>query len=94
MARPPNGGHARRRGAQDGASGPFPLLALGRSTAGNLGRSLVAARGEGNEGERVNARVSGDGAGTDFDLSGSTRDHPMGMDRRRLTDRVAAQVGA
>jgi hypothetical protein len=94
MARPPNGGHARRRGAQDGASGPFPLLVLGRSTAGNLGRSLVAARGEGSEGERVNARVSGDGVGTDFDLSGSTRDHPMGMDRRRLTDRVAAQVGA
>jgi hypothetical protein len=85
---------ARRRGAQDGASGPFPLLALGRSTAGNLGHSLVAARGEGSEGERMNVRVSGDGAGIGFDLSGSTRDRPMGMDGRQLTDRVAAQVGA
>jgi hypothetical protein len=84
---------ARRRGAQDGTSGPFPLLALGRSTAGNLGHSLVAARGEGSEGERMNARVSGDGAGTGFDLPGSTRARPMGMDGRRLTDRVVAQVG-
>jgi hypothetical protein len=66
---------------------------LGRSTAGNLGHSLVAARGEGSEGERMNARVSGDGAGTGFDLPGSTRARPMGMDGRRLTDRVVAQVG-
>jgi hypothetical protein len=42
-ARPPNGGRARRRGAQDGVTGPFPLLALGHSSAGSLGRSLVAA---------------------------------------------------
>jgi hypothetical protein len=41
----------------------------------------------------MNARVSGDGANTGFDLPGSTRDRPMGMDGRRLTDRVAAQVG-
>jgi hypothetical protein len=38
----------------------------------------------------MNARVSGDGAGTSFDLPGSTRDRPMGMDGRRLTDRVTA----
>jgi hypothetical protein len=38
----------------------------------------------------MNARVSGDGAGTGFDLPGSTRDRPMGMDGRRVTDRVAA----
>jgi hypothetical protein len=41
----------------------------------------------------MNVGVSGDGAGTDFDLPGSTRDRPMGMDGRRLTDRVATQVG-
>jgi hypothetical protein len=41
----------------------------------------------------MNATVSGDGAGTDFDLPGLTRDRPMGMDKRRLTDQVAAQVG-
>jgi hypothetical protein len=51
MARPPNGGRACRQGAQDGASGLFPFLSLGRSSTGNLGRSLVAARGEGSEGE-------------------------------------------
>jgi hypothetical protein len=28
----------------------------------------------------------GDGAGTDFDLPGSTRNRPMGMDERRLLD--------
>jgi hypothetical protein len=41
----------------------------------------------------MNAWVSGDGAGTGFDLPGSTRARPMGMDGRRLTDRVVAQVG-
>jgi hypothetical protein len=41
----------------------------------------------------MNARVSGDGAGTGFNLPGSTRNRPMGMDGRRLTDRVVAQVG-
>jgi hypothetical protein len=51
MARPPNGGRARRRGAQDGTTGPFPLLALGRSSVGSLGRSLVVAWVEESEGE-------------------------------------------
>jgi hypothetical protein len=44
MARPPNGGRAHRRGAQDGASGTLPPLALGRSSADELGRVLAAAR--------------------------------------------------
>jgi hypothetical protein len=56
VARPPNGGHARWRGAQDGASGTFPLLALGRSSADELGRSLIAARKR-EQRERVRARV-------------------------------------
>jgi hypothetical protein len=63
VARPPNGGRARRRGAQDGASGTFPLLALGRSSADDLGRSLAAARKR-EQRERVSARVHARGAGT------------------------------
>jgi hypothetical protein len=56
VARPPNGGRARRRGAQDGTSGSFPLLALGRSSADELGRSVVAAWKRERR-ERVGARV-------------------------------------
>jgi hypothetical protein len=57
VARPPSGGRAHRRGAQDGASGTFPLLALGRSSADELGRLLAAARKRERR-ERVSARVS------------------------------------
>jgi hypothetical protein len=56
VVRPPNGGRARRRGAQDGVSGSFPLLALGRSSADELGHSLVVARKR-EWRERVGARV-------------------------------------
>jgi hypothetical protein len=56
VARPPNGGSARRRGAQDGASVSFPLIALGRSSADELGRSLAATRKRERR-ERVGARV-------------------------------------
>jgi hypothetical protein len=56
VARPPNGGHACRRGAQGGASGSFPLLALGRLSADELGRSLAAAWKRERR-ERVSARV-------------------------------------
>jgi hypothetical protein len=51
MARPPNGECARRRGAQDDVTCPFPLLALGRLSADSLGRSLVEAWVEESEGE-------------------------------------------
>jgi hypothetical protein len=57
VARPPNGGRAHQRGAQDGASGTFPLLALGRSSADELGRLLATARKRERR-ERVSARVS------------------------------------
>jgi hypothetical protein len=57
VARPSNGGRAYRQGAQDGASGTFPLLALGRSSADELGRLLAAARKRERR-ERVSARVS------------------------------------
>jgi hypothetical protein len=57
VARPPNSGRAHRRGAQDGASGTFPLLALGRSSVDELGRLLAAARKRERR-ERVSARVS------------------------------------
>jgi hypothetical protein len=57
VARPPSGGRTHRRGAQDGASGTFPLLALGRSSDDELGRLLAAARKRERR-ERVSARVS------------------------------------
>jgi hypothetical protein len=57
VAHPPKGGRAHRRGAQDGASGTFPLLALGRSSVDELGRLLTAARKR-EQRERVSARVS------------------------------------
>jgi hypothetical protein len=57
VPRPPSGGRAHRRGAQDGASGTFPLLALGRSSADELGRLLATARKRERR-ERVSARVS------------------------------------
>jgi hypothetical protein len=44
VTRPPNGGRAHWRGAQDGASGTLPPLALGRSSADKLARLLAAAR--------------------------------------------------
>jgi hypothetical protein len=56
VARPPNGERACRRGAQDGALGSFPLLALGRSSADELSHSLTAARKRERR-ERVSARV-------------------------------------
>jgi hypothetical protein len=56
VARQPNGGRAHQRGAQDGTSGSFPLLALGRLSADELGRSLAAARKR-EQRERVCARV-------------------------------------
>jgi hypothetical protein len=56
VTRPPNGGSARRQGAQDGASVSFPLLALGRSSADELGHSLAAMRKRERR-ERVGARV-------------------------------------
>jgi hypothetical protein len=56
VARPPNGGRARRRGAQDGALGLFLLLVMGHSSADELGRSLAAARKRERR-ERVGARV-------------------------------------
>jgi hypothetical protein len=43
VARPPNGGCAHQRGAQDGASGTLLPLALGRSSADELSRLLTAA---------------------------------------------------
>jgi hypothetical protein len=53
--------------------------------------SLRCGRGSGeNEYARVRQREPSAG----FVPSGSTCDRPMGMDGRRLTDRVAAQVGA
>jgi hypothetical protein len=53
--------------------------------------SLRRGRGSGeNECARVRRREPSAG----FVPPGSTRDRPMGMDRRRLTDRVTAQVGA
>jgi hypothetical protein len=49
---------------------------------------------EESEGERLWALgFSGMESTLGFDLLGLTRDHPMGMDERRLTDRVTAQVG-
>jgi hypothetical protein len=57
MARPPNGGHAHRRGSQDGALGTLPPLALGRSSADELGWLLAVARKRERR-NRVNARVS------------------------------------
>jgi hypothetical protein len=57
VARPPNGGRAHQGGAQDGASGTFPLLALGRSSTDELGR-LLAAAWKRERRERVSARVS------------------------------------
>jgi hypothetical protein len=57
VVRPPNGGRAHRRGAQDGASGTLPPLALGRSSADELGRLLAAARKRERR-NQVNARVS------------------------------------
>jgi hypothetical protein len=44
--------------------------------------ALAAARKREEGVERMNARVSGDGAGTGFDLPRSTRNRPMGMDGR------------
>jgi hypothetical protein len=85
-ARPPNGGRAHQRGAQDVASGPFPLLALGHSSAGTLGRLLVAARGEGSEGER-NWLLGFMGVDADFVPSDSAHGHWMKMDGSRHADR-------
>jgi hypothetical protein len=56
-ARPPNGGRAHRRGAQDGASGMLHPLALGRSSADELGQVLAAARKRERR-NRMSARVS------------------------------------
>jgi hypothetical protein len=56
VARSPNGGRAHRRGAQDGTSGSFPLLALGHSSADELGHSLATARKRERR-ERVGTRV-------------------------------------
>jgi hypothetical protein len=53
-----------------------PSLSLIRSHL-----ALVVARKREEGVERMNASVSGDGAGTGFDLPGSTRNRPMGMDR-------------
>jgi hypothetical protein len=80
------GGHARRRGAQDSAAGPFPLLMLGRSSADNLGCSLVAARGEGSEGEQ-NWTLGFMGANAGFVPPDSTCGRWMKMDGSRRADR-------
>jgi hypothetical protein len=48
---------AHQRGAQDGASGMLPPLALGRSSADELGRLLATARKRERR-NQVNARVS------------------------------------
>jgi hypothetical protein len=69
-ARPPNGGHAHWRGAQDGAAGPFSLLALGRSSVNNLDRSLVAAWVEESEGEEKWALGFGRGRRRQFCSAG------------------------
>jgi hypothetical protein len=57
VVRPPNGGRAHWRGAQDDASGMLLPLALGRSSADELGR-LLAAAWKRERRNRVNARVS------------------------------------
>jgi hypothetical protein len=88
MARPPNGGRARWRGAQDGASDPFPLLAMGLSSVGNLSRSLIVARGEGSEGEQ-NWTLGFMGADTGFVPPDSACGHWMKMDGSRRADRLA-----
>jgi hypothetical protein len=54
---------------------------------------LSLRRGRGS-GENECARVRWREPSASFVPPGSTRDHPMGMDGRRLTDRVTAQVGA
>jgi hypothetical protein len=66
----------------------FPLLALGRSSAGNLGRSLVAARGEGSERER-NWTLGFVGTDAGFVPSDSARGRWMKMDGSRRADRPA-----
>jgi hypothetical protein len=64
----------------------FPLLALGRSSAGNLGHSLVAVQGEGSEGER-NWTLGFVGADASFVPPDSARGHWMKMDGSRCADR-------
>jgi hypothetical protein len=92
VARPPNGGRAHRRGAQDGASGMFPLLVLGHSSADELGRSLAAAQKRERR-ERVSARVSAR-ALVRF-CSAGFRAWPLDEDGRLTTSGPgdAAQVG-
>jgi hypothetical protein len=56
VARPPNGGRAHWREAQDSASSTFPPLALGRSSADELTQLLATAR-EWERRNRMRARV-------------------------------------
>jgi hypothetical protein len=76
---PLDGGTSTHRWSHAPARGPVaaPSLSLIRSHL-----ALVAARKREEGVERMNARVSGDGAGTDFDLPGSTHNRSMGMDGR------------
>jgi hypothetical protein len=74
-----NGGASTNRWSCTPPRGPAAVLSL------SLIRShlaLVAAQKREEGVERMNARVSGDGVGTNFDLPGSTRNRSMGMDRR------------
>jgi hypothetical protein len=90
VASPPNSGRAHWRGAQDGASGTFPLLTQGRSSADELGWLLAAARKRERR-DRVRARVSAR-ASARFCLAGFLT-RPLDADGWLTITGLATQAG-